>query len=78
MPAGMFEMRRDAITGWWVATVVDRAFLRERFTLAADPIDDGGDCLNCRLPAGGGVRQAIVLATRTKLVESLADGIWSQ
>ena len=56
MPAGMFEMRRDSITGWWVATVVDRAFLRDRFTLAAEPIDDGGDCLNCRLPAGDGVR----------------------
>jgi len=51
MSAGLFEMRRDAITGWWVATVVDRAFQRDRFTLAAEPIDDGGDCLNCRLPA---------------------------
>ena len=51
--AGLFEMRRDAITGWWVATVVDRPFLRDRFTLAAEPIDDGGDCHNCRLPGGG-------------------------
>ena len=52
MPPGLFEMRRDAITGWWVATVVDRAFIRDRFMLAAEPIDDGGDCLNCRLPPG--------------------------
>ena len=56
MAAGLFELRKDAITGWWVATVVDRAFHRDRFARAADPIDDGGDCQNCRLPAGDGVR----------------------
>jgi len=73
MPAGMFEMRRDAITGWWVATVVDRAFLRERFTLAADPIDDGGDCLNCRLPAGGGVRLRMLKDFAFRTVGTEAD-----
>ena len=31
MAAGLFELRRDAITGWWVATLVDREFERERF-----------------------------------------------
>src|SRR6266850_531940 len=56
MPAGLFELRKDAITGWWVATVVDRAFHRDRFARAADPVDDGSDCQNCRLPAGEGVR----------------------
>jgi len=30
MAAGLFELRRDLITGWWVATVVDRAFHRDR------------------------------------------------
>jgi UDPglucose--hexose-1-phosphate uridylyltransferase len=54
--AGLFELRKDAITGWWVATVVDRAFHRDRFARAAEQIDDGGDCQNCRLPAGDGVR----------------------
>jgi UDPglucose--hexose-1-phosphate uridylyltransferase len=54
--AGLFELRKDAVTGWWVATVVDRAFHRDRFARPADPIDDGGDCQNCRLPAGDGVR----------------------
>jgi UDPglucose--hexose-1-phosphate uridylyltransferase len=54
--AGLFELRKDAITGWWVATVVDRAFHRDRFATPADPVDDGGDCQNCRLPAGDGVR----------------------
>src|SRR4051812_37380161 len=48
--AGLFELRKDAITGWWVATVVDRTFHRDRFALAAAPVDDGGDCQNCREP----------------------------
>jgi UDPglucose--hexose-1-phosphate uridylyltransferase len=54
--AGLFELRKDAITGWWVATVVDRAFHRDRFARAADRVEDGGDCQNCRLPEGQGVR----------------------
>ena len=60
MAAGLFELRKDAITGWWVATIVDRAFHRDRFARAADSIEDGGDCQNCRLPAGDGVRVRIL------------------
>ena len=60
MAAGLFELRKDPITGWWVATVVDRAFHRDRFARAAEPIDDGGDCQNCRLPAGDGVRVRVL------------------
>jgi hypothetical protein len=56
MTAGLFELRKDPITGWWVATVVDRAFHRDRFAQPADLVDDGGDCANCRLPAGDGIR----------------------
>ncbi len=56
MTAGLFELRKDPITGWWVATVVDRAFHRDRFARRAEPADDGGDCQNCRLPPGDGVR----------------------
>ena len=56
MAAGLFELRKDDITGWWVATVVDRAFHRDRFARAAEGVDDGGDCQNCRLPAGDGIR----------------------
>jgi hypothetical protein len=44
--AGLFELRKDAITGWWVATVVDRAFHRDRFARAADVVDDCSDCQN--------------------------------
>ena len=56
MSAGLFELRKDEVTGWWVATVVDRAFDRRRFALEAEPIHDDGDCQNCRLPEGDGVR----------------------
>ena len=54
MSAGLFELRKDAVTGWWVATVVDRTFHRDRFRLTAGQV--GGDCQNCREPAGDGVR----------------------
>lgn len=60
MAAGLFELRKDPITGWWVATVVDRAFHRDRFARQAEPIDDDGDCQNCRLPEGDGVRLRIL------------------
>jgi UDPglucose--hexose-1-phosphate uridylyltransferase len=60
MAAGLFELRKDPITGWWVATIVDREFHRDRFARAAEPIDDGGDCQNCRLPPGDGVRMRIL------------------
>ena len=56
MSQGLFELRKDAITGWWVATMVDRTFARERFALQAAPVNDYGDCFNCRLPAGDGIR----------------------
>jgi len=56
MGAGLFELRRDAITGWWVATVVDRQFQRGRFSLPAAPVDDGGSCQNCSQPPGDGIR----------------------
>ena len=60
MPAGLFELRKDPMTGWWVATIVDRAFARERFARQADSVEDGGDCQNCRLPAGDGVRVRVL------------------
>ncbi|MFZ5854030.1 MAG: hypothetical protein ACOYXS_05915 [Chloroflexota bacterium] len=60
MAAGLFELRRDAITGWWVATVVDRAFHRDRFERTADQVDDGGACQNCVQPPGEGVRLRIL------------------
>jgi UDPglucose--hexose-1-phosphate uridylyltransferase len=58
--AGLFELRKDPVTGWWVATIVDRDFDRSRFARAAEPVADGGDCQNCRIPAGDGVRVRIL------------------
>jgi len=60
MSQGLFELRKDAITGWWVATVIDRTFARERFAQPAAPIADRGDCFNCRIPAGDGIRLRIL------------------
>jgi len=55
--AGLFELRKDPITGWWVATIVDRAFDRDRFARAAEPVDDHlFGCANCSTPDGPGVR----------------------
>jgi UDPglucose--hexose-1-phosphate uridylyltransferase len=54
---GLFELRKDPITGWWVATMVDRAFHRDRFARAAEPGDDRVfGCANCESPPGDGVR----------------------
>lgn len=59
MPRGLFELRRDEITGWWVAVVVDREFSRARFRRSAKPLGQSvDDCANCReaeAAAGGGV-----------------------
>jgi UDPglucose--hexose-1-phosphate uridylyltransferase len=53
----MFELRRDPITGWWVAVVVDREYDRSRFARAAEAVPTGeGECPNCTTPAGEGVR----------------------
>ena len=60
MAAGLFELRRDAITGWWVAILVDREFDVARFVTQAEPIDDHGDCFNCRIPPGDGVRTRVL------------------
>ncbi len=52
-----FALRKDPLTGLWVATVVDRAFDRDRFARAAEPVDDRVfGCANCSTPDGGGVR----------------------
>jgi UDPglucose--hexose-1-phosphate uridylyltransferase len=60
MSAGLFELRKDPITSWWVATIVDRDFDRSRFARRAEPVDDGGDCQNCRTPQGDGVRLRVL------------------
>jgi UDPglucose--hexose-1-phosphate uridylyltransferase len=57
MPGGLFELRKDPITGWWVAVVVDREYDRSRFARAAGQVTVGdSQCPNCAQPPGGGVR----------------------
>ena len=57
MAGGLFELRKDPITGWWVATVVDRQFHRDRFARPAELVDDHlFGCANCSTPEGDGVR----------------------
>jgi diadenosine tetraphosphate (Ap4A) HIT family hydrolase len=56
MPGGLFELRLDDITGWWVAVVVDREFDRARFALPAAPVGSAGTrCQNCEVAIGDGV-----------------------
>ena len=48
MAGGLFELRRDDITGWWVATVVDREFERARFARPARRLATPDEaCQNC-------------------------------
>ena len=58
MARGLFELRKDSVTGWWVAVVVDREFDRERFHRPAKHIGHGVDSLPQLLRAAGtdGVR----------------------
>jgi UDPglucose--hexose-1-phosphate uridylyltransferase len=57
MAGGLFELRRDDITGWWVAVVVDREFDRSRFALPAQPATGAvsTSCQNCDVAMGDGV-----------------------
>jgi UDPglucose--hexose-1-phosphate uridylyltransferase len=55
MAAGMFELRKDPVTGWWVAVVVDRQFDVERFARRAARLPESRGCQNCAVP-GDGVR----------------------
>ena len=54
MAGGLFELRKDSVTGWWVAVVVDREFQKERFQRPAQHIGQQPDeCPNCNLPGPG-------------------------
>ncbi len=61
MAAGLFELRRDDITGWWVAVVVDREFDRARFAREAAPVRDvTGRCQNCAPEAADTTRLRVL------------------
>jgi UDPglucose--hexose-1-phosphate uridylyltransferase len=74
MAGGLFELRKDDITGWWVAVVVDREFERARFQVAARSVDaPGAPCQNCAEPSGDGVRVRMLKPHAFSLAAS-ADG----
>ncbi|HJP89072.1 MAG TPA: hypothetical protein VJ850_08570 [Candidatus Limnocylindrales bacterium] len=82
MARGLFELRKDSVTGWWVAVVVDREFNRERFHRPARHIGQQvDDCPNCAAPGGDGVRVRmlkpdafIVAGTERDQKETQPDG----
>jgi UDPglucose--hexose-1-phosphate uridylyltransferase len=60
MARGLFELRRDPITGWWVAVVVDREYDPARFRrharLHGQQADDCPNCLAAEANSGVSVR----------------------
>ncbi len=44
--AGVFELRRDPVTGWWSAIVTDRSFEHSSFAVQAAPVE-GTHCRHC-------------------------------
>ena len=69
MAGGLFELRKDSVTGWWVAVVVDREFRTERFHRPATHRGQStDDCPNCDVAAdersgsGCSSRDAFILA----------------
>ena len=56
----MFELRRDPVTGWWSAIVVDRTFEHASFAVEAAPVE-GTHCRHCdEDPAGANGDDAAV------------------
>lgn len=75
MAGGLFELRKDDITGWWVAVVVDREFERERFKVRARPLGQTVEaCPNCREPEGDGVRVRVLKPHAFTVAGSEHDG----
>ena len=81
MAGGLFELRRDDITGWWVAVVVDREYDRSRFAMRADSLGQpGGRCQNCDRAETPGVwlrtlkPQAFTVAGSEREKEQADDG----
>jgi UDPglucose--hexose-1-phosphate uridylyltransferase len=79
---GLFELRKDSVTGWWVAVVVDREFNRERFEKPAQHRNQTVEnCANCSSEGTDGVRirmlkpdAFIVAGTEREQREAQPDG----
>ena len=56
----MWELRRDEITGWWSATVVDREFASERFHEARLSGARTPSCANCEKGEASGIARRML------------------
>lgn len=82
MARGLFELRKDAVTGWWVAVVVDREFNPQRFNKPAKHSGQAvEECANCAAAGtdGVGLRMLkpdafIVAGTEREQKEAEPDG----
>jgi len=81
MAGGLFELRKDSITGWWVATIVDREFQKERFHKPAQHRDVApDDCANCNQPGPDEVKlrmlkpEAFIVAGTEREKDAETDG----
>jgi UDPglucose--hexose-1-phosphate uridylyltransferase len=81
MAGGLFELRKDSITGWWVAVVVDREYEKARFHRPAQHRGQSvDDCANCGVAADDAVRlrmlkpEAFIVAGTEREKESEDDG----
>jgi UDPglucose--hexose-1-phosphate uridylyltransferase len=74
----VFELRRDPVTGWWSAIVVDRSFEPASFTVEAAPVE-GTHCRHCDDdPAGAdgdhaAVRRVVLRADAFHRIDSSKD-----
>ncbi|MEY4389078.1 MAG: galactose-phosphate uridylyltransferase [Chloroflexota bacterium] len=60
MSGGIWELRRDEITGWWSATVVDRAFDPGRFAAERLSAERDATCANCAAAEQEGVTRRLL------------------
>jgi len=81
MAGGLFELRKDSITGWWVAVVVDREFEKARFHRPAQHRGQmPDDCPNCAEAAQSEVRlrmlkpNAFIVAGTERERDAESDG----
>ncbi len=69
----MFELRRDPVTGWWSAIVVDRAFEHASFTVEAAPVE-GTHCRHCDEAPTDDEESVRRIALRSRVFEIVPPG----
>ncbi len=70
---GMWELRRDEITGWWSATVVDREYQPERFHEVRLSGARDAMCGNCEKGEASGISRRMLRQGAFHSVGTRAD-----